>query len=312
MEQQKILYWTGFDRYENCPQQYLWYYGWPGIDVGGGPGKKKPVPKQRSEHHLLMGTVIQAVVEWMYLTEAWKNPVTLRSSARETLDKRFERELARRFVDWHEVTRQEIYDICLSGVMGYLDTMVANRLVGDVMRPEIEFIGCLKQDSYPIAVRADLVIVRKNTNVLPGVTVLDGKNSKHKDKYTNPDQLRWTALCHYLRQGTLPDRLGWCYYRYPAGTPIPGTDQVETGIDWVSYTLDEVKGLAARAIEAHDGLLAQNFDPHPVPKVCKFCDYEPVCEARQTTKRRRKPKPSLFGDGEDWSPREVEIEGEPE
>ena len=37
----------------------------------------------------------------------------------------------------------------------------------------------------------------------------------------------------------------------------------------------------------------EKFDPNPVPSVCKWCDFETVCDARQAQKaknRRRNPK----------------------
>ena len=66
------LYWSSLERYEQCPQKFLWYRGWGVIDVGGGPGNKKPKPKRSSEHHAVMGKVIQAVIEDLYNEEWWK------------------------------------------------------------------------------------------------------------------------------------------------------------------------------------------------------------------------------------------------
>ena len=66
------LYWTNFDRFEKCPQMFLWNAGWGAIDLGQGPGRSKVKPFKKSEHHIVLGTVIQAVVENFYNANLWK------------------------------------------------------------------------------------------------------------------------------------------------------------------------------------------------------------------------------------------------
>jgi hypothetical protein len=95
------------------------------------------------------------------------------------------------------------------------------------------------------------------------------------------------------------DRLGFVYYRYPYGTPIDDeagmpTGEVESGIDWVEYTKDDLKGLAQRAADAVKGMDHEKFAPKPSPQNCKFCDFETVCPERMAQKEanRRGPRVS--------------------
>lgn len=305
------LYWSSLDRYENCPQQFLWGRGWGTLDVGGGPGKKKPLPCQKTEHHALLGIVIQAAIERMYNDELWKHP-GLRDRLLEIVDTEFKRELQRRYVDYRLApTKDEMLKVIQDGVLGYLGTMKQHRLVGPYAKCEVELLGYLKK-WLPIGGRADLIVRREDT----GVTILDGKNSKrYKEKgklitHTDPDQLRWYALCFFLSYNRMPDRLGFTYYRYPYGAPAldvngnpvldeAGEPVVEQGVEWVPFTRDDLKGLAERAVEARRGMDREKFPANPRPPYCRFCDYETCCPERQTQKagNRHSKKSSEAFDG---------------
>lgn len=292
------LYYTPFSIYEACPQQYLWARGWGEIDVGGGPGKKKPLPRKKSEHHKVMGIVIQAVIERMYNDRLWELFRGQKEKFREMLlnltDRLFEDELAKAYVPWGSMgvpSREELKEVCYDGVLGYLNTMRVNGFVGSYMRAEVDLLGYV--DKYtPIGGRADLIIKGKD-----GTIILDGKNSASKGKYTSPDQLRWYALCLKVAFNKYPDRLGFVYYRYPANS------EGESGVEWVDFTEEEIQDLARRAIAARKGMHYEKFEPTPSAPVCRLCDYEAVCEARQLQKNARKRKTTLnleskFTDGQ--------------
>jgi CRISPR/Cas system-associated exonuclease Cas4 (RecB family) len=282
----RTLYWSHLGAYEKCPQMYLWGYGWGDIDVGGGPGKRKPKPADRSTHHMVMGIVIQAVLEDFYNQELYKQQGGLMDRLVRMTKEKLTSTLAKpKFkVNWREITFEEMEAICVDGVKGYIPTMKAHKFLGEYAKSEVELFGYL--DKYlPLGGRADFIIRREDT----GITMLDGKNSKTKMKYTDPDQLRWYALCHALSYGKMPDRLGFVWYRYPYEE---GTE--ETGVDWIEFTRRDLKALAVRAQKVRKGQDAGKFDPLPVAKNCRFCDYESVCEPRKaqravnSAKRRKK------------------------
>jgi len=303
MAKKFTLYWSSLDTYENCPQRFLWSRGWGTIDLGNGPGKRKSKPFKRSEHHAYMGTVIQAVIEWMYNEEIWRDPKKLKKRMVEQLDKVFVIETANFHLDARTCPpRDELYDVCLRGVEGYLKTMKHNRLLGPYAKGEVDLIGFVNKYT-PIGGRADLIIRRDDS----GVSIYDGKNSMSKGKYTDPDQLRWYALCFNLAYGKSPDRLGFIYYRYPYGTAIENSDEVESGIDWVEFTKEDLKGLAQRAIEARKAMDKEKFDPNPVAKYCKWCDWETVCTERQVQRKKRARKPKEVDDLIDGADGPVEL-----
>lgn len=279
------LYWSNLELYEKCPQKFLWSRGWEDMDVGGGPGKGKPSPVKDSKHHALMGIVIQKVIEDFYNEELWKHPVKLLESLMERVDRAFDHEVSRMYIDWgRSPTRDELLKTCRDGVAGYMRTMKANRLLGPYSRAEVDLIGWIDKWN-PVAGRADLIVRRDDT----GTSILDGKNSQEKGKYTDPDQLRWYALCHYLAYGKMPDRLGFVYYRYPFDEASG-----ETGVTWVPCTRDDIKGIAIRAVEARKKMRRRKFEANPSPTGCKYCVYETVCDARleqkaYNSRNRKKP-----------------------
>lgn len=289
------LYYSPFDKFEKCPQDFLWSRGWGSIDVGGGPGRGKPRPIKDSRHHAIMGITIQKVVEEMYARELWKHPASLAQTLVDMVEKEFNYEVARSFVDWRLAPpKAEMIQTCKDGVLGYLRTMKAHRLAGPYAKAEVDLLGYINKYN-PVGGRADVIIRRDDT----GTTILDGKNSQSKGKYTSPDQLRWYALCYYLAYGKLPDRLGFVYYRYPYGMPKEdGT--TEEGVDWVPVTRPDIEGLAQRAVDARKAMDKEKFGATPSPKTCQFCDFQTVCPERISQKAansKGRKKGDDFGDG---------------
>jgi hypothetical protein len=324
------LYWSSMTKYENCGQSFLWSRGWGTIDCGGGPGKRKPKPMQRSEHHAIMGIVLANFWEWLYNDEEWKHPVGLVDRLLEKARKDFSRLCLNKFIDWRLApSRDEMWDTIEKGIRGYIRTMKAHKLLGPYARSEVD-LTCYVNKWTPIGGRADLIL-RRSVDGKDEISILDGKNSRrYKARvkkgqapkfmtYTDPDQLRWYALCFYLSYKRMPDRLGFIYFRYPYGQEkldtegevipavdeqnIPtGANELESGVEWIEFDRDDLKGIATRARDAVRGIQREKFEANPVPSQCKFCDYETVCSERQAQKkknRRNKKSSDAVFDGMD-------------
>lgn len=299
-----VMFWSNLEQYEDCHQKFLWSRGWFDIDLGRGMGRSKERPVKSSEHHSLMGNVIQIVLENMYNQELWRDGANLKARLKELLDKEFTLALNKAYIDWRRMDcppQTEMYQICWDGIWGYIKTMKQHKLLGPYARCEVELPAWVNKYT-PINGRADFIIRRDDV----GIMILDGKNSKTKGKYTDPDQLRWYALCFWLAYSQMPSKLAFVYYRYPygklvvddEGNPLKDengneTGQVEEGLDWVEFTEADLKGIAQRAVDARKGMDFHKFDPNPEPSICKFCDFETVCEARKETKRTRNRKTTL-------------------
>lgn len=283
MNKDSILYWSSLSTYENCPQALLWGKGWDGIDLGNGPGKAKTRPPQGSAHHALMGIVIQAVVEKMYNEELYKDPANLTRNLLAAVEREWSRMEAkpRNMIDYGEarMSREEMLQVCRDGVSGYIQTMKAHKFLGPYARAEFDLVGWIDKWN-PVGGRPDVIVRRDDT----GVTILDGKNSKQKSKYLDPDQLRWYALLFKLFYKELPSRLAFVMYRFPYGAPgvdDKGEPITETGVEWIPFTEEDLRGLAQRALDAKKAMWKEKFDPTPTPNGCKFCDFEKICPARK-------------------------------
>lgn len=265
------LYWSNLKNYEECPQKFLWGRGWADLDVGGGLGRKKPKPVKKSEHHAVMGIVIQSVVETFYNDELWRHPEGLQKRLTKMVEVVLAQQIAKKYIDWRWAESEaEMFDICTSGVIGYLRTMKHHKFLGPFARSEVHVPGSIDKWN-PVGGYLDMIIRRDDT----GVTILDGKNAKTKNQYVDPDQLRFYALCFYLAYHKMPDRLAFVWYRYP----YDGAE--ETGIEWVPFTKEDLQRLARRAKDTRTLMNKHKFEATPSSKACKWCDYETVCPERQ-------------------------------
>jgi hypothetical protein len=281
-------YWTNLQRYENCPRYFLWSRGWEGIDLGRGDGKKKYPKVPKSRHHAVMGIAIGKGIEDLYEQELFRHPSKVRELVEQRVRRSFQIEInktKKNWIDWRQSPQQsELLQTCIDGALGYLRTMQAQRFLGTWNRAEWEILGWV--DKYtPVGGKVDVVFRHPKT----GLTMLDGKNSTHKGKYTDPDQLRYYAMVYYLSTGKLPDRLGFVYYRFPYGFENEdGT--VEEGVDWIDCTRGHIVALAKRVKEARKGMDKHLFDPNPVPSYCKWCEYESECPERQEQRKANAAK----------------------
>lgn len=284
------VYPTQLFNYEKCPRKFLWYSGWEDIDLGQGPGKPKPKPEDKSRHHAVMGIAIQGVLEDFYNKELWKGQhENLEKMLVDMVRQRFSEELQRNYVDWKQAPSwEELLTICEDGVKNYMKTMKAHKLLGPYAKSEVKLKG--KLGDIKIAGKVDFLIQRSDT----GVTILDGKNSKIKMKYVDPDQLRYYGLVFTRQYGQMPDRLGFVWYRYPYDA-----EEGEEGVDWIEFTRRDLVSLGERAVAARQGMLRGEFEARPKAKHCRWCDYESVCPERQANleanraKRRGKKPASL-------------------
>lgn len=269
------------------------------MELGGGIGQPKPPPKPDSTHNAIPGRVLSKVTEVFYNQSLYKDPAQVRAR----LDKEARRELAYQlqsvdnYIDWGRApSREQMLQQLLTAIKGFLRTVKHNRLLGEFARSEYDLVASIN-GYFPIGGRPDLILTQNAGGTKENfVTILDGKNSKRKD--CDPDQLLYYALCFFLKYGSLPDRLGWLWYRFPYGQPrADGT--IEQGVQYLEFTQEslqeDLKDIAARSIAVRRRLEAEDFEASPSPSYCKHCIYESVCGPRQEQRktnaaRRRKNK----------------------
>jgi hypothetical protein len=275
MRKNQHLYWSRLKKYESCGLNYLWSYGHPKYDLGQGYGKRRIPPIKRSEHHALMGTVIQYAIEMLYNNKLYQKHLFDQKSLQQELlkhmDEMFQQEQRRRFLILDEMSVDEMREICVSGVMGYLETMKHQKLIGSYNQAEERLTGALP-DGTLIGGIADLVYRLHGDYI-----ILDGKNSKAKGRYLDADQLRWYALCFRLVYGFYPKKLGYVWYRFPYNE-----EKEETGVSWVDFGRRDMTRLEERASRVRNLIQeGEKFRANPSKDNCRFCDFASVCEAKK-------------------------------
>jgi hypothetical protein len=288
------LYWSAFYIYELCAQRYLWTFGHPGHNFGIGEGAPRATPEHgvKSEHDRAMGKAVQYAVEKLYNDGLWKD-VRFRSDRK--LLERWMAEIAVRelryqctkaTIDYREApSQEEMESICADAAGDFIGTMRHHKLLGGFARSEVYVAGKVAKYTR-IAGRVDILFRYRKQ----GLSLLDGKNSKFRDQYSNPDQLLWYALCTKLSWEEYPERIGFVYYRFPYGKERPDYEEPEPGLDWIPYTEKQCKEIAERAVEVQRGIFYEKFPATPKAKHCEWCPYLSVCPQRQAQYRENSAK----------------------
>jgi hypothetical protein len=134
--------------------------------------------------------------------------------------------------------------------------------------------------------------------------IVDGKGSKYRDDYVDKRQLRWYSMLYEARFGSLPDRVGFLYWR----------SEPEKSIDWFDVSKEDTRVLRETVIEVAETIESRNRSLPIVPSPtkaqvleayqarpsldCKFCDYLTACDAGTRYMENKKNIPPPISDGE--------------
>jgi CRISPR/Cas system-associated exonuclease Cas4 (RecB family) len=252
----RLLSRKAYSTYQTCPLSYQRHY----------IQKERTAPENKV--NAILGNVLGKLMEDFYNEELYR-----RSDALEVLLSRafpaFEAEEAdaRRggIVDWRESreSRSEVMRLVLALVPEMIRTIQAHRLIGREARSEVDLRAIV--GNWELMGRADLVFTQGDA-----VTIMDGKSSKHREKYVDEDQLLYYAYLHRLSRGIAPRRLGWMFYRYSG----------DMAVDWMVVNEKVVAGLEARVATAIAGIEAGKFPANPGRDACRYCIYQQSCPPR--------------------------------
>lgn len=158
------------------------------------------------------------------------------------------------------------------------------RLLGP--RADAEFkLDFITPEGHILGGRADFILVR--TKPHNDLIIVDGKGSRHRDKYVDFKQLHWYGMLYWLhsvRKGSpqLPDRLAFLYWRHDP----------PDSMDWVDISSSDVVALyenvleTIRKIETQQKKIGSNatlsavrgvFLPKANDQNCRFCPYGSIC-----------------------------------
>ena len=180
--------------------------------------------------------------------------------------------------------REEIVADVRASVIRGLRTIRQYKLVGP--RTDAEFkLDFTIPEGHTLAGRADFVIQR--VPPFNDLLIVDGKGSKHRGAYVEPQQLYWYAMLFYLhsvKQGNprLPDKLAFLYWK---SDPDDAMDWLEVSKDDVTSLLDSVLDTIHRIQDKLKILPAGVsmdtvrgvFKPSVSESNCRFCPYSVAC-----------------------------------
>lgn len=298
---------SGYKEYEKCPYAYWFKYV-----------VKYVLKIPENCINSLYGTTIGTVFEAFYKQQIWRDkdiPTRLLALAPQHLDVAIKEALDKgRQLDWLDETanyhsKKEILVDLEATIPVGVQTIRENRFVGP--RMDTEFKLDFKFGKYIIGGRADFVIQR--VKPFGDLVILDGKGSKHRELYVDGHklakgqkvegtQLKWYGLLYEAHTSTIPDGLGYIFWRFEG----------ERAIEWVEFSRSDLSTLkqevlttitridvatskldeAGRGSQAYEDLRQELFPAQP-SFGCNLCAFATVCEEGKKQKQKSRPRPRL-------------------
>lgn len=238
------LSYSGRHTYMVCPARYKYMY----ID------RRKEVSDRRDA---LFGLVIGKVFEWFYELRFWNNHDPVEASL-ESVGRALDQILEEEKIEIDHDFRDKLLKDLLYYVPFGIKTIKDNKLLSSNSRAEV------KLDVYYNA-RSDLTIRlggRADFVHQDGcIQIIDGKGSKWRDKYTDPEQLIWYATQFFLKYHIAPSKLGFIFWKFP-----------DDPVQWVSYNDDSIRSSLKQTTNVVQKILDKKFDSSPSSQ-CNMCGF---------------------------------------
>ena len=259
------LSYSGRKYYLTCPRKYYYSY----------------ILKDRTRigdvRGAFLGSILGKVFEWFYTRKAWAtvDPViTTNSYVSEAMSDILTRE------GFDKIQDPAFYTMLCQDVNKYvpegIEIIRKNGLLSPQSRAEtdltVEYTSPKHEMTIKIGGRSDFLHGHSDKDIW----LMDGKASKHRDKYVDSEQLIWYANQHFIKYHIAPTRLGFIFWCFP-----------EDPIKWIEYDNNMMRASLDKTFEVAKKILLKQFDPTPT-KECHLCDYREKCEdgAKYLAKRK--------------------------
>ena len=266
--------WSSYKQYKiNCPKQYFLQRV-----------KKQDPPKKMSSHNTIVGSVVQKVFEDFYNDELWRRGPETTKLLMERTDLYYWNYLKNNHIDWDDFTcrfksKTEPLKECLEIIPKVLEGIKREKLLGPYAksRSEDKIKVRFNKNDFLFGY-LDFIIKNPDGEVL----LLDGKASRHREKYVKEDQIYFYALIFLLRYKVLPDKIGYFYYRF--------ADDPEKAIDWLPVDKKRIRDLKLDIEDTIYNIKNRRFNANPHYSYCQYCVYEQICSERQAQKKQNRVK----------------------
>ncbi len=257
------LSYSGRYSYLTCPRKYHFNYI-----------LKDPTRGDRRKS--FFGSIIGKVFEWFYTRRVWatSDPVGACVSYIDDATRAvFEHEKFDSVTDpaFCSLLRQDLYKYVPEGV----EIIRGNGFLSPQSRTEVDLsiIHTSAKHDMTLKIGGKPDFLHGDAN---NVWLLDGKGSKHRDKYVDAEQLIWYAVQHYIKYHVAPARLGFIFWCFP-----------EDPIKWVAYDNQAMRASLDKTFEVAKKIHLKQFDATPSGE-CHRCDFNSKCDDGQKYLARRK------------------------
>jgi CRISPR/Cas system-associated exonuclease Cas4 (RecB family) len=243
------LSYSGRSAYLTCPKRYKFRY----ID------EKPEVSDRRTS---LFGIVIGKIFEWFYERKFWAESDVVKVSL-DSIESALNGVLEKEKIQIDNEFREKLLADLTYFVPFGVKTIKDNKLLSFNSRAEVKLDVIYRFDDLEIKIggRADFIHISDNV-----VWILDGKGSRWKDKYVDPEQLIWYATQFFLKYHVAPARLGFVFWKFP-----------EDPIQWISYNDDSIRINLKQTVNVIRRILNKEFDSKQT-SYCNLCGYAQHCE----------------------------------
>lgn len=285
---------SGFSTHEGCGLEY-WH---------GYVNKTKPLDPDNKANSLY-GSVVGALFQEFYDQKLWSNPKTVKSvlveRAASVLDRIIYKETKKgNVVDFSKKpstyqSKEDLLEAIVEAIPTGLRIIKTHRLLSHDVGTEVVLDQTLR--GHKVAGRADFVLTLEQNKT----TILDGKGSLYRDRYSKPLQLYWYAMLFREIRGVLPDQIGFLYWRFEPDKALDWIELSESRVDTLRQdvldTADRID-LNQRRLDVLSGdekisLRDELFFATP-GKNCKFCRYLSICDTG-TNYQRGSDTPFVLG-----------------
>jgi len=254
MKSDLYLSYSGRKTYLSCPKKYKFIY----IDE---------VEIKKDPSTSFYGSIIGTLFEWFYERNVWKDndPIkTLRNLIHSATDTVLKKEEYERDEDptYIKTVEDDVYN----DIPGGIETIRFHRLLSPNSQTELNLNVTYKHPDHDLVLRiggrSDFVHYFDESDVW----ILDGKGSRHREKFADPEQLIWYAVQHYIKYHIAPTRLGFIFWRFP-----------DNPIQWVDYDESSMRSSLNVTFDVAKKITLKVFNPK-TSKECYGCSFVNMCE----------------------------------
>lgn len=243
---------SGRKLFKTCPKQYEYKY------VLKHPARPDP-------RHTMFGSIIGKVFEWFYEHRLWQRIDPIQECVNlipEAIESVFLSEGYQRGL--HPLYEKELHSDLAKYVPLGVGIIKQNRFLTPSSRAEVDLTVLYQKSDRDIPIRlvgrADFVHGEDSGDVY----ILDGKASKHREKYVDTDQLIWYAASYYLKYHVAPKRLGFVFWSFPSDPVL-----------WIAYDSDSMRSILDDTLSIAIKVRSNQFNPVTSGE-CHRCIYK--CE----------------------------------